>query len=215
MPKTVSLDLAKRLKPKNYKGGIITARGYKLIYVPMNERDKHSCKKDGYAFEHRYAMENHLSRKLKRTEAVHHVNGDKLDNQIENLMLLSIAEHMSLERKLGPVNLKAIEAMRSANKKTIKEICKINGCSGFVLARGLCNKHYHFFRKGLLQFKDNGEIVLIKIKRHQQPKTKVCMVCGKTFMAYGNNAKNCEFCRQPYLEAKRSRERRMANENSF
>ena len=45
---------------------------------------------------HRWIMENHLGRKLKADEDVHHINGDKQDNRVENLMVVSHSEHASI-----------------------------------------------------------------------------------------------------------------------
>lgn len=43
---------------------------------------------EGYRYEHRVVMEEHLNRKLGRNEIVHHINHDKLDNRLENLELV-------------------------------------------------------------------------------------------------------------------------------
>lgn len=43
---------------------------------------------------HRELMEQHLGRKLSKTEVVHHINENKTDNRIENLQVLSHRQHI-------------------------------------------------------------------------------------------------------------------------
>lgn len=64
------------LSPLSEYGGYVDRDGYCRIQIGGK------C----YA-EHRYVMQLHLGRALEKWENVHHLNGNKLDNRIENLEL--------------------------------------------------------------------------------------------------------------------------------
>lgn len=70
-------------------------QGYILAYVPKHP----NAHKDGYVMLHTILMERKLGRYLSNDEVVHHINHDKSDNRIENLMLMTKYEHRSMHMK--------------------------------------------------------------------------------------------------------------------
>ena len=67
----------------HWKGGRkVDKQGYSWIWLPMHPKTV-----GGYVAEHRLIMERHVGRPLFTGETVHHKNGDKQDNRIENLEL--------------------------------------------------------------------------------------------------------------------------------
>lgn len=84
-----SVKARKGKRSFGWKGGRHTdINGYVMIYKPEHP----NATKKGYIGEHRFVMSEHLDRPLKPEENVHHVNGNRADNDISNLELWSKAQ---------------------------------------------------------------------------------------------------------------------------
>ena len=79
-----------------WKGGRVSSGGgYILITATLHPNRL----PNGYVLEHRLIMEKKIGRYLQRKEVVHHINGIKDDNRIENLKLFkNKSEHIKFHK---------------------------------------------------------------------------------------------------------------------
>jgi hypothetical protein len=83
-------------KAGTYKNGTQVCNGYSMV-LSADHPYKNS---KNYVYEHRIVMEKSLGRYLEKNEVVHHINLDKKDNRIENLMLFSTnSDHLKFHNK--------------------------------------------------------------------------------------------------------------------
>ena len=68
-------------------------KSYKTIYI--NGKQKRL---------HRYLVEQNIGRKLESYEIVHHIDGNKHNNVIENLEVISRSKHLKIHLEDGSIN---------------------------------------------------------------------------------------------------------------
>lgn len=111
-----------------WKGGkIVDSRGYKQIKLMPDDFFIPMANKNRYVLVHRLVMAKKLGRNLHPFEIVHHKNGIKDDNRIENLQLIGNDRHNQitiLERKIQLLEMQ-INQLKQENKSLRKKLQSI------------------------------------------------------------------------------------------
>ncbi len=143
------MRLAKFGSANNWQGGRRNVRGYIMVYSPAHpNRNANKC-----VYEHRLVMEQSLGRHLLPSEVVHHKNGIKDDNRIENLELFtSNGEHCKGHgRKPKTTNTdtqRQCSKCRVVYPLTVEHFNRTKGYKyGFAYLCKLCVKEKHRLRR--------------------------------------------------------------------
>ena len=95
----------------------------------------HPCaKKNGIVSVHRYVMSKYLGRVLLQEELVHHKNGDKTDNRLENLEVMTAREHAQLHAQLHSPEREKIECVVCKTPTKNVKFCSTT-CVGIFTSR--------------------------------------------------------------------------------
>ena len=148
-----------------------------------------SCIKKGKIVTHKMVMEDIYGKEYLKDKVIHHIDGNKINNTLKNLILLSKEEHGFFHTKKRHKEDKFyVQKLREGHRKYRenggneksrlnmlnlldigkikrgKEICSIEGCLNLNSAKGLCGMHYQRMKRIKLKGgqKKNHRILRIK-----------------------------------------------------
>ena len=88
-------------------------KGYQYVWDPTSPHK--------YKFAHRKIMEEYIGRKLTTEEVIHHIDGDKLNNKLENLVLATKRDHGLMHGSLERIAFFLVKSSKICFNRETKE----------------------------------------------------------------------------------------------
>lgn len=110
--------------------------GYRVLYIPEHPRAMTSENWKGWIYEHIHLGEKIIGRPLNEKEVVHHLDGNRSNNRIENLLVLERSQHKKLHEWLDRgAPFDESEGMNRVNsvESKVNRYCKV--CSATLQAK--------------------------------------------------------------------------------
>jgi hypothetical protein len=165
MPRPENLIPKPKPEPKLHvrKQYVMDSQGYVMVPHPRNYKNTTYCG-GRYVYLHRLVMERFLRRYLTSTEVVHHINGDKQDNRLDNLEITTAsahATHHGRKSRLGKFRCPVCsgEFTRALHQTHLKRATRFTCCSSscansmiaYIRREGFSKNIQHKIRRSLLE----------------------------------------------------------------
>jgi hypothetical protein len=145
------------------KHKIINTQGYVMIFRPDHPR----AHTNGYIFEHILVMEEYLNRALTKDEIIHHIDRNRQNNDISNLLIVTSQTHP------------CVHASQRAKSHYTCSICQVlKPASNFHLTKygtreyGPCKEcnAIESNRRGMAWYKKNKKVISLRLAYNRKLK---------------------------------------------
>lgn len=103
--------------------------GYRVIYRPEHPTSMRCANWFGYVYEHIYLVEIELGRSLTPDEIVHHLDEDRSNNRLQNLLVILRSMHRRLhawiDKGAASLEIGCENGVNSGNSKACNAFCKV------------------------------------------------------------------------------------------